>query len=537
MNHSSPASRWRRLSALLLVAALVLGACGGGDDDTETSERSDGEKTAEPVAANPKGEVRLTGSLLTSSSLTQWDPVKLASPAGPSHYLVYDTLLRAKPDGSYEPKLATAADVADPQTIKVTLREGVTFSDGAPLDAEAAKASILRNRDSKNAGAFAVEMQEIEDVTVDSPTVFTIHLKKPIAGTFYALLSRGETFIVSPKAVADGVDLNAKPVGAGPFTLESLVPESKMRLVKNPSYWDAKNIKLAAVEYVHTGSPEAVANALKAGQADIADQITPDVVKALEGSDVKVHQEVTDSTLFWAQICKSRPPLDDVKVRQALNYGLDRDQLNQILYDGKSEPQWGFWSSKSKFHDKSLDGYYKRDVAKAKKLLAEAGYPDGFKLQLATSSTFGIGITGTELVQAQWKEIGVDVEIVQLSNLVQEFFVENKYPGMFFPLQRGGLDKVTRNLVPGSIGDVCNWNDPDLNKLVEQLRAVKADSDEAVQLWHKLDKLALERAMNIFGVFGTAANAWNDGKLANVQFVNNFQDQPYVDLTKVYVKA
>jgi ABC-type transport system substrate-binding protein len=312
--------------------------------------------------------------------------------------------------------------------------------------------------------------------------------------------------------------------------------EDRLVFVKNPDFFQADQIKVPTVEFVHSASPQSTQNALQTKVADIADNVTPDIVTALQSSALKVLQAPSDSVLFWAQICKNKAPLDNLKVRQALNYALDRDGLNQVLYNGKGEPQWGFWSSTSKFHDPSLNNYYKLDLVKAKQLLTEGGYPNGFTLQLVVPNTGGITTTATELVQQQWAKIGVKIDIVPSSNVVQDFFINNKYPGEFFALGRAGLDKVTRNLVPGSIGDICQWDDPDLNALVAKLRAVAQDSDAAVQLWHQLDKLALERAMNIFGLFGTTSNIWDDSKLANVKFTPNFQGAPYLDFFSVYVK-
>jgi peptide/nickel transport system substrate-binding protein len=197
---------------------------------------------------------------------------------------------------------------------------------------------------------------------------------------------------------------------------------------------------------------------------------------------------------------------------------------------------WGFWSTKSKFHDPKLTDYYKRDLPKAKRLLADAGFANGLDIEFVVPSTGGLGLKATEIIQQQWKEIGVNLKIVQSANTTQDFFIENRYPGQFFQLQRDGLDRVTRNLVPGSIGNVCNWNHAGLNAVVDQLRAVKQDSPEAVELWHQLDKLALDEAMSIFGVFGTSANAYNEARLANVKFIPNFQGQPVLDFFNVYVK-
>jgi ABC-type transport system substrate-binding protein len=520
-----------KLLVAFVAAALLATACGS------SSKSGAGDAAA---AVDPNGVVRIAASLPATASIVQLDPVKAVSPAALTHQLVYDTLLRAQLDGTYKPGLAKSATVVDPSTLKVELQPNLKFTDGTPLDAAAVKFNIERVAAASNPGALAVETKQVDTVTVDSPTSLTIKLKTPIAGVYYVYLSRGETMPVSPTAVKNGVDLNANPVGAGPYKLQSLKVEDKLVLVKNPDFFQADQIKVPTIEFVHAASPTAVSNALKTKVVDAVDNATasatPEIVKDLVNAGLSIRQEVTEASVFWAAICKSKPPLDNVKVRQALNYALDRDALNAVLFDGKAEPMWGFWPRSSKFHDPKLDDYYKIDLTKAKQLLSEGGYPNGFTLQLVVPNTGGVTTTATELVQQQWAKIGVKVELVTSSNVVQDFFIDNKYPGQFFPLQRTGLDKVTRNLVPGSIGDICQYNDPDLNDLVAKIRAVAQDSDAAVQLWHQLDKLALDRAMSIFGVFGTSANVWDGNKLANVQFTPNFQGAPYLDFFNVYVK-
>src|SRR5262249_29834269 len=154
------------------------------------------------------GTVRYVGSLATSSAYAYWDPIKAPSPMSPLHALVYDYLLRARPDGSYEPGLATSAKITNPTTIEVKLRPGVKFSDGTPLDANAVKMSIERNRDSQNARTFDVELFTVKSVNVVDPMTADILLTQPIAAQWFVFLSRGDTFIVSPTAVKNGVDLN-----------------------------------------------------------------------------------------------------------------------------------------------------------------------------------------------------------------------------------------------------------------------------------------------------------------------------------------
>lgn len=538
-------SRWFRLLVALFALSLLGAACGGGDDDDErgggTTGGDDSGNDSGEAAVDEDGVLRLPAVLNPNTSMTTYDLVKLQSPANDIHQLVFDTLLRAQMDGTMEPGLATKADVVDPNTIEVTVREGVQFSDGSPLTPEDVQFSILRNRDANNGGAFAADLQEVSDVTVAGQVV-TIKLKSPVAGIFYQYLGRGETMVMSKKAVEAGPD-QAKPVAAGPYMIESLATENKMVLKKNPNHFEADDIRIPTIEITHVSiqDPQAQINGLRAKTFDAAPvgggQLLPEQVPTLEQAGLDVRSGVSPSTLLWGQICKRDKPLSDVRVRQALNFALDRDALNEVIYGGASEPMWGFWPSGHAFHNKELDGYYERDLTKAKRLLKEAGYPDGFTLPVANIA--GITQTANELIKEQWAEIGVEVDIVSTTDIVKDFFTDNKMKMFFFPLQRSGLDKVTRNLVLGSIGNVCNWDNPELNELVTQLRAVpqSGDSEEAVRLWHELEELTVTQAMNIFGVFGTTNNVWNADRLGDVDFVPNFQGVPYLDVRNAYIKA
>jgi len=540
-------TRARRAVVLVALLGLVAAAC--GDDDGSTGAEQPGGATvattgearsssSEATDVDEDGVLRVAVGLLPTNASTQWDPTTMVSPAGPTHELVYGSLLRQRPDGTVVPDLAVSAEVVDPRTVTIELREGVVFSDGTPFDAAAVKAGIERNLSVNNQRALDAELYEVESITVDGPLSLTVHLRSPIAGSFYTLLfGRGATTIVSPKAVADGVDLAKTPVGAGPYLLESLDPEDRMVLVKNPDYWDAEHVRIPRVEFVHAEGPEATVNALRSRTVDASGaSLTPEVVNALTGSHLRVEEQLTESTLFWGQLCKSRPPFDDVRVRMAMNLALDRDGLNQALYDGISEPMWGFWPAGSPYHDPALDGFYERDLDRARALLAEAGYPDGFAMEAVVPSTGGVGLIGTEIIQAQFAEVGIDLTIVRSSNLVQQFFVENLYPVQFFTLQNPDLKRITRTLVGNNLGNICQWNHAGLNDLVAQLQAVPHASDEAIELWKQLDRLALEEAMNIFGIFGTYGNAWDESRLGDVDFVVTYQGIPWFDVRGAYIK-
>ncbi len=169
---------------LALTAGLILGALAIAP--------------ASSAGAQSAGGVLRIPYDLTSFGGARWDPT---TPTNPDIWYaqrwIYDTLMRQNADGSYSPGLAKSATATDPQTIVVELKPGIKFSDGTPLDAEAVKFSIERTIAAKNVGSVRAELNEIDSITVDSPTKLTIKLKTPIAGQFYNLLSQGETYVVS----------------------------------------------------------------------------------------------------------------------------------------------------------------------------------------------------------------------------------------------------------------------------------------------------------------------------------------------------
>jgi len=537
--------------ALALAGALVLAACGDDGDDNTTSAggRSDVSATPAPSASggaatttaeaddvDPNGVLRIGTAVSSPNVWDNFDLPTLAVPPVDVHRAVYGTLLRQHEDGSLHPGLAEAVTVVDPSTLRVVLRPGVRFTDGTPYDAEAVKFGLERHVAAANARAFAAELQQIDTMTVDDPLTLTITLKRPIAGYIQVLFARGESSIPSPTAVRNGVDLKTTPVGAGPFVLDTVVPNQLIRIVKNPDYIDADEVRLAAVEYVVlSGEPLTMSNAVRSGAVDVVHLGSP-TLELLEGlgNSVASRFEVTDSVLLWGQLRKTNPPLDDVRVRQALNFGIDRDAINQALFQGQSEPAMGFLRSSSPNFDPALADYWTHDVERAKALLAEAGVTE---LTIEGYAAAGLGQRFAEIVQQQWQDIGVNLEIRSSQQVVQDFFIDGKGDINFYGMVNPPLQGIQRNLQPGTIGNVGSWSHDEVNALVAELQALPPDSPQAVQPWRRLQKVILDQAPNVFGVFGMKAAAWRDERVGDVSWVLEYNGGPFIDLQRVYIRT
>jgi peptide/nickel transport system substrate-binding protein len=518
---------WTAL-ALLLTLSLLAAACGGSDD-------SGGAAT--PAGTGDAGAVDAGGVLQTGGDITlaptHMDPTKVEVLLSSLQEYVYGTLLRLTPEGKVEPDLAESAVVVDPSNLTVTLRKGLTFTDGTVLDAAALKASWQRNLAESAPGGLEAEFRQIDTLTVSAPLVLDVKLKQPVAGAFYRLLRLGETSPYSMTA-ARGGQLDTKPVGAGPFKLKNLVQNQVVEYEKNPGYWNAKNIKLAGIK-VTAVTAQAATNALRSKAVDTMSALAVTQASELKGvSGLSVTIRPSTSVTLTGLLCKSKPPFDDLKVRQALNYATDRTLLNKQVYDGQAEPAWGFNGSKTPYFGPSLDNYYKYDLAKAKALLKEAGKPDlAFEMFYLGSPD---AQQSAEVLQQQWAKAGVKVSLKPMAQQA-DFFPDAKgAPIAIFPLNRVGVSKVSRTLVPGSFGNICNWDDPVLNKLVLDLNGVAEDSPEGIALWKKVSERALETAAQVFGLFTTEAIVYNSDRLGGVEYYEGRTGIPTLDLTSLYVK-
>lgn len=411
---------------------------------------------------------------------------------------IYDSLLRYTPSGALVPELATAATIADPSTIDVTLRPHVVFSDGTPFDATAVKDGILRNEQAPKHGQFDSTLYDVSTIDVITPTSLVIHLSQPVAGAFYPLLAGEETFIPSPTAAAKG-NLASHPVGAGPFLLKQYVPDQKIVLVANPKYWNAKAIKISRFEMISTQGATQQLDALQAGSANLAVGLPASDAPAIRNSgSLRVALVASPISNLWMPLCKSTGPLSNVRVRQALNYAVDRNAIVSSLLQGAGRPQWALWPQGNVYYPSDLTGIYKFNVTKAKRLLARAGYAKGFGLTLVELPGDALTSQVAQVIQQEWRRIGVDVTIKPSSSFVTDLYVNHAGQTSVLPTVRGGLQKLTGSYGPESIGNLCSYSSPTLNALATRLSALAPNSRKAVALWKTAQRNVVKNALSVF---------------------------------------
>jgi peptide/nickel transport system substrate-binding protein len=448
--------------------------------------------------------------------------------------LIYDTLLHAQDDGSYKPGLAQSYEVTGDNTVTLKLRPNLKFSDGTPLDAAAVKFSIDRSVAAKNTN-FAPEINNVGSVDVVDPLTVKITMKTPTIGSFFELLAGRETMPVSPTAVqADPTGFNTKPVGAGPMTLTTYTPQSIMSMRKNPAYWDAKSWKLGGVDFVHATAGAPRINAMRGGQANMAelDSSQTEDLKGVAG--MKVDAAASDANFLYVATCKSKPPFDNLKFRQAVQAALNGDAVNQILLNGSGQPMVTMWPEGSAYFTKSLANANAYNIKKAKSLFKEAGWDPNATLQVGYTPTSAQLKTWGELFQQQMAQAGLKVELVPLTDIVTQFYTNVQTPAAVSLWIRPGLQKVTRAFGPNSVANVCQYSDPELNTLTAQIAAQPPGSKELKKLWDQVNTKVTDNLLWNFGAWQPIVEAINTKQVAGVDRISPLLQGP--DFSTIYIK-
>jgi len=319
---------------------------------------------------------------------------------------MYDGLVRRNAALKLEPALATEWSSDGSGTVwTFKLRDGVAFHDGAPFDAAAVVHSLSRFLDPKRGLAAAGRVRAVLAGVraVDARTV-ECTLKAPYAG-FVALLATDTCLIVSPKADAAGT-LGRHAVGTGPFRFVEWRSSDYVLEARNPAYWGAK-ATFEQLKFGWSSEASVLSMALQTGDADVVNPLPP-VFAAMVARNPKLRLLQSDGAfVFWVALNTTLKPLDDVRVRQALNYATDRAALVQALLLGRGKPANSPLAPVTPGYDATLDPY-PYDVAKAKALLAAAGVGSGFAMSVAVQEQEAqIG----EALQGMWSKVGVKLAV------------------------------------------------------------------------------------------------------------------------------
>ncbi len=383
----------------VLPVALLLAACGSSTPSSSTASSS-----ATLTAATPQGP-------------NSFDPCANGGGASiPFLDLLYSPLIYAVPStNQLVPGLASSWSFTGPGnlTFVVHLKSGYKFQDGTPVTAQAAKQSIDYCLAEK-----VQTLPTLKDITVNGPDTLEFHLTAATS-SMPAELSQQLGMLISPAAIKKyGVKaLGAHPVGTGPFTLTSYVPNSSVDFTRWSGYKVAGEPapKVGKIDVQIITDQTSLASALTSGTVDYAFAVDPSIVPSLKGdSSLHVHINTGALAVTAMFINYNVAPMNNVDVRLALEYALDRPALSKAASDGVvNAPAYSVYPPGSPYYDSAMANAWPYDPAKAKQLLAQAGYPNGITINGALSIAAPPFEQDAVIAAAQWKAAGITVNFAE----------------------------------------------------------------------------------------------------------------------------
>jgi len=507
----------RRRSALGALASLVilLGCVACGDDgDTgaggttatpstgaEGSPSAGGTDDAAPSDVDRDGVLRFVTA--PSSGGHQLDPADTSINSDEAWlFMIYGTPLREAASGALEPWLAESVEVVDGSTVKLRLREGVTFSDGTPYDAAALRRGMLRNLNEPGSPIVHAQrnfaFRELEEIRVDGPLELTFLLKSAVAGEFLSVLAGREATVPSPASLDAGVDPSTEPVGAGPYVLAEHRPEQLLSLRRNESFIDANRWPLGGIDWVYAAPGAPTVNAILGGHADAGPIAYADAATFRGNGAHEVVLVHRDFDYYVFNFCRTKPPFDDINVRRALQMALDREAINAGLIGGEGEVAYGFWPEGHRYFDDDLRRYAERDVEEAKRLLAAAG-ASNLEFDLVQPVAAGGQVTRlSEIVQGQLAEVGVTANLLFLPTFVADFITPQRPGVLMNPGSRTGTDRVATLFRAGSIQALCGSSDEQIMGWANEIAAMSPDDPRVPELWAQIEQRNAEQAFVLF---------------------------------------
>lgn len=503
----------KRLTALITTVALL---CTGGMTGCVTADpSSDGAGRGITVAISsdtgtmdPAGSIALTYLAYSVSAL--------------------DELLTYDEDGEIEYRAAESYEVNNDSTVwTFHLREDALWSDGSPVTSADFLNTITRALDPASGSGYANYLFPIENAEdiyngeadmsalgVETPDDYTLvfHLTEPCV--YFLDLLRLPVYTPSCSQYADSVDSGwdkdaDTSLANGPFCLAEYVPDQYFVLEKNEYYWNAQAVNLDTITYRFFDDTQSMANAYEAGEVDVASSLSSAVMEAYEGSeDLFVTDQIATRYIYMNLNVK---PLDDVRVREAINLAIDREDLCKIV-GSDTEPTYNLVAKYMK--DKSTGEYFvdeaeqpfEENIQRAQELLAQAGYPngEGFPELTYNYPTLEMDSDTAQVIQEQLKEnlnITINLEAQEL-----QANYSTRYSGNFDLCRMNWTadfaDPYTylSMLLSNSTYNCSGINDPKYDALVEKSNS-EADPAKRSSLLHQAEQLAVGEQFYIIPLY------------------------------------
>ena len=469
----------KRILALLLTLILLM-LCGCGS--TGTASNSSGTKDGSVIVAIAQD---LDDSL---------DPHRMVA-AGTKEVMfnVFEGLVKPTPDGDLIPAVAASHTVsADGTVYTFTLRDGVKFHNGKTVTADDVVYSIERCAGIGGGDLLVEAFSIIRSVEKKDDKTVVINLTAA-DGDFLSYM----TAAIIP---ADYNQQETAPIGTGPFRFASRTPQESVVLEKFADYWGTPAY-LNKVTFRIIENGDALVLALQSGSVDICANLTTTQIAQIQGKGYNV----VESTMNLVQalyLNNAEKPLDDVRVRQALSYAVDKQMVLDLMADGHGTPIGSsMYPTFGKYFMEELTDYYTQNVEKAKDLLAQAGYPNGFTFTIKVPSNHQPHIDTAEVLKEQFKAIGVtaEIQLITWESWLSDVYVGRQYQATVVGVDasnmtaRALLERFTSTYSKNFI----NYNNPVYDQLFAQVLEERDDA-KRTELYKQMQRQLTETAANVY---------------------------------------
>lgn len=478
----------KSLCVLLVTALLGMAVLGGCADGTGESSEDNSSKES---AAKSGGSI-VVGVQQDIDSL---DPHK-ATAAGTKEIIfnIFEGLVKPDENGNLINAVASDFRVSeDGLTYTFTLRENVKFHNGNVVTAEDVKYSLERVSGLLDGTPLISTLKTIQSVDILDEKTVQVKVESANTELIYS-------FVAAIIPAGSGEDESADPIGTGPFSFVSYKPQEGIVLAKNPEYWQEGLPYLDQVEFKIINSADTALLELQGGTIDFYAYLTDSQVQALQGS----HQVISSvSNVVQALFLNNAvEPLNDVRVRQAISYAIDKESINDFVGGGNGTLISSAMLPTLKENYVDLNDTYgtTANVEKAKELLADAGYPDGFDLEITIPSDYEFHMQTGEVIVEQLKAVGINATIkaVEWATWLDEAYNNRQYVAT--------ISGITCDSTPGyllnrfqtdSKKNFINFQNAEYDEIYAKAQA-ELDPAKKAEYYKELQKILCDEAGSVF---------------------------------------
>ncbi len=487
------------LLVVLMMTGLSLAGCGHGDDN--------GEGTGPDDAAGARNEIVIA----IGAEPESLDPIAMASaPAATVSEHVSQPLIYLDVDGEIKPGIVASWEVSDDDLAwTLNLREDVTFHDGTPFNAAAVKVNLDRFMAEESAAPFAFLIERIIEVEAADEFTVKLHLEEPFA-PMLSHLTHSFIGMLSP-ATLEGLavgETTEEPVGTGPYKFVQWDRGEQIIMERNDNYWgDLPEIERVVFKFVPEDAARVVM--LETGEADAIMRVPPSDMERLQAiEDIDIITETSVRLIYIGFNCEMEP-FDDPLVRQAANYAVDKQAIVDTILEGSGAPSSAPIVPAVFGYDRV--GPYEYDPDRARELLADAGYPDGFETTLYhPTGRYLMDATISEAVQSMLADVGINATLETMEwGTYLDYMQTKTAEEATHPMYMLGWGTVTLDadygLYPMFLTDewapdgwnVSYYSNPEVDDLLETARK-NPDRDERERMYAQANALIWEDAPWLF---------------------------------------